>query len=84
MPGPSSSAGWKPRRSTSPCRAKRRTAGTLHPLTLVLGEVRDIFTTMGFEVMEGPEIELDHINFEMLNIPKDHPGARHAGYLLHQ
>ncbi len=56
---------------TMPGEAPHR--GTLHPLTLVLGEVRDIFTTMGFEVMEGPEIELDHINFEMLNIPKDHP-----------
>ncbi len=47
--------------------------GSLHPLSLVLSEIRDIFIGMGFAVMEGPEIELDKYNFEMLNIPKDHP-----------
>lgn len=47
--------------------------GHQHPLTLVLQEIKDIFTTMGFEVAEGPEIEYDYYNFEALNIPKGHP-----------
>ncbi len=47
--------------------------GSFHPLSLVLSDIRDIFTGMGFTVEEGPEIELDLYNFEMLNIPKDHP-----------
>ena len=47
--------------------------GKLHPLTLVLRELEEIFTGMGFTVSEGPEVELDHYNFELLNIPKDHP-----------
>ena len=51
--------------------------GTLHPNTLVLNEVVDCFTGLGFEVVEGPEVELDHFNFELLNIPKNHP-ARDA------
>lgn len=48
-------------------------SGTLHPLSIVLAEIQDIFIGMGFEVKEGPEIELDKYNFEMLNIPADHP-----------
>ena len=51
--------------------------GSEHPLTLALNEVVDCFTGMGFEVVEGPEVELDHFNFELLNIPKNHP-ARDA------
>lgn len=51
--------------------------GCEHPLTLALNEVVDCFTGMGFEVVEGPEVELDHFNFELLNIPKNHP-ARDA------
>ncbi len=51
--------------------------GSAHPNTLVLNEVVDCFTGMGFEVVEGPEVELDHFNFELLNIPKNHP-ARDA------
>ncbi len=47
--------------------------GALHPMTQVLGELTDIFNGMGFEVREGPEIELDKYNFEMLNMPKTHP-----------
>ena len=47
--------------------------GALHPMTQVYHEIRDIFTSMGFAVAEGPEVELDKYNFEMLNIPKDHP-----------
>lgn len=51
--------------------------GTPHPHTLVLNEVIDCFVGLGFEVVEGPEIELDKYNFELLNIPKNHP-ARDA------
>jgi phenylalanyl-tRNA synthetase alpha chain len=47
--------------------------GAPHPITLVTREVCDIFLRLGFEVMEGPEIELDYYNFEALNLPKNHP-----------
>lgn len=52
---------------------KKRDTGALHPLTKTYYEVRDIFVSMGFEVVDGPEVELEKYNFEMLNIPKDHP-----------
>jgi len=54
-----------------------RTAGSLHPINVVLNDLLDIFTGMGFEAVEGPEIEYDHYNFELLNLPKNHP-ARDA------
>jgi phenylalanyl-tRNA synthetase alpha chain len=47
--------------------------GGLHPLTLALDEIIDVFWGMGFEVARGPDIEDDYHNFEALNIPKDHP-----------
>ncbi|MBO5565094.1 MAG: phenylalanine--tRNA ligase subunit alpha [Lachnospiraceae bacterium] len=47
--------------------------GHLHPNTVALKELEDIFIGMGYEVMEGPEIEKDYYNFEALNIPADHP-----------
>ncbi|MBR2142601.1 phenylalanine--tRNA ligase subunit alpha [Anaerovibrio sp.] len=47
--------------------------GHIHPLTLTLMEIKDIFMRMGFSVEEGPEIETDYFNFEALNLPKDHP-----------
>jgi phenylalanyl-tRNA synthetase alpha chain len=47
--------------------------GSKHPVTLVIEEICDIFTGLGFTVAEGPEIELDYYNFEALNFPKDHP-----------
>ena len=47
--------------------------GHLHPVTLTLREMKKIFMRMGFDVMEGPEIENDYYNFEALNLPKDHP-----------
>lgn len=53
--------------------ANRRCLGTLHPLTLIRRELIDIFYSMGFSVDEGPEIESDLFNFQLLNIPKDHP-----------
>lgn len=52
---------------------KKQPIGGLHPLTRIYYEIRDIFVSMGFDVMDGPEIEYDKYNFEMLNIPKDHP-----------
>ena len=48
-------------------------AGTLHPLTQITHQICDIFIRMGFEVVEGPEVESDYYNFEALNIPKNHP-----------
>jgi phenylalanyl-tRNA synthetase alpha chain len=47
--------------------------GRKHPLTQTLEEIIDIFSHLGFEVVEGPEVELDYYNFEALNIPKGHP-----------
>ncbi len=47
--------------------------GHAHPITKVLQEVVSIFTTMGFEIQDGPEIELDYYNFEALNMPSEHP-----------
>ncbi len=52
---------------------KGRIKGGLHPLTRVLNEITEIFVNMGYEVVEGPEIEWDKYNFELLNIPKEHP-----------
>ncbi len=53
--------------------AKRDRIGHSHPNTSVLEEVEDIFTGMGYEVVEGPEVEYDYYNFEALNIPANHP-----------
>ncbi|MGI5826837.1 MAG: phenylalanine--tRNA ligase subunit alpha [Patescibacteria group bacterium] len=47
--------------------------GHLHPLTLVRREIENLFTSMGFMVLDGPELESDYYNFESLNIPKHHP-----------
>ena len=53
--------------------AKKQTLGHRHPNTITLEEVERIFTGMGYEVLEGPEIEYDKYNFELLNIPANHP-----------
>ena len=47
--------------------------GKRHPIRQILDEMIDIFSRLGFEVVEGPEVELDYYNFEALNIPKGHP-----------
>jgi phenylalanyl-tRNA synthetase alpha chain len=52
---------------------RRPALGRLHPLTRINQEVCDIFLHLGFETVEGPEVELDFYNFEALNIPPDHP-----------
>lgn len=48
-------------------------AGRLHPVTRIINEITDIFSSIGFSVVEGPEVELDSYNFDALNIPKEHP-----------
>lgn len=53
--------------------AKKNKAGHRHPNTIALEEVERIFVGMGYEVVEGPDIETDYYNFEALNIPADHP-----------
>jgi len=52
---------------------KRKMLGKKHPLSIVLDEIKEIFLGMGYEIAEGPEVELDYYNFEALNIPKNHP-----------
>lgn len=47
--------------------------GRMHPINKVLTEIIDIFVSLGFDIEVGPEVELDHYNFEALNMPKDHP-----------
>ncbi len=53
--------------------AKAKAAGRLHPLNTVLDDMIDIFQSTGFDVLDGPEVETDHYNFECLNVPADHP-----------
>ena len=52
---------------------KKNVIGKRHPLDLTLERMKEIFISMGFSIEDGPEVELDHYNFEALNIPKDHP-----------
>lgn len=52
---------------------KMRSIGGRHPLTLAINEICGVFLGLGFSIAEGPEVELDHYNFEMLRIPADHP-----------
>lgn len=47
--------------------------GGIHPITKIINEVEDLFISMGYDVLEGPEVESDLYNFEMLNLPKGHP-----------
>lgn len=49
------------------------TKGSKHPFNLIVDEVSRIFIGMGYDIVEGPEVELDHFNFELLNVPKGHP-----------
>ncbi|MCR5387830.1 MAG: phenylalanine--tRNA ligase subunit alpha [Lachnospiraceae bacterium] len=53
--------------------AKKKKLGHRHPNTIALEEVERIFTGMGYEVLDGPEVEYDYYNFEALNIPANHP-----------
>ncbi|MBI5138794.1 MAG: phenylalanine--tRNA ligase subunit alpha [Candidatus Vogelbacteria bacterium] len=47
--------------------------GHYHPLTLVIRDIADAFSSLGFEIADGPEIETEYYNFDALNVPKDHP-----------
>lgn len=49
------------------------TVGAVHPITRINQEICDIFQRLGFDIVEGPEVESDYYNFEALNIPKNHP-----------
>lgn len=51
--------------------------GSVHPLTQIIDEIEELFVSMGYDVVEGPEVETDLYNFEKLNLPKGHP-ARDA------
>ncbi len=67
-----------------------RPIGSLHPITLTLRRILNIFTSKGFSIKEGPEVELEDYNFDRLNIPPDHPARdmqdtfyiKKEGYLL--
>jgi phenylalanyl-tRNA synthetase alpha chain len=52
---------------------KKVVVGSLHPLMQVIEELEDIFVGMGYSIVDGPEVEEDTYNFEMLNVPKNHP-----------
>jgi phenylalanyl-tRNA synthetase alpha chain len=52
---------------------RRTPRGRVHPLNQIMAEVCDVFLHLGFEAVEGPEVELDWYNFEALNLPPDHP-----------
>ncbi|MGW8184884.1 MAG: phenylalanine--tRNA ligase subunit alpha [Candidatus Moraniibacteriota bacterium] len=53
---------------------KKMKKGHLHPLTIVQADIEDIFTAMGFEIADGPEVESEFYNFDAVNVPDDHPG----------
>lgn len=52
---------------------KKVSLGTKHVLTQIMEEIEDLFLGMGYQVVDGPEVELDYYNFEKMNLPKDHP-----------
>jgi len=52
---------------------KQSDIGGLHPINVVLNDMINIFQSMGFDVVDGPEVETDYYNFEALNVPADHP-----------
>jgi phenylalanyl-tRNA synthetase alpha chain len=63
--------------------------GSLHPITQIQWEIEDLFRSLGFTVLDGPEVETEHHNFDALNIPPDHPARDmqdtfwlEGGYLL--
>lgn len=68
---------WEGERLDVTLPGKKVTCGHLHPITRVLRDIEDIFSSMGFDIADGPEIETEFYNFDALNIPKNHP-ARDA------
>ena len=57
--------------------------GTRHPISIVKNQIIDIFSRIGFNVSEGPEIEDDWHNFTALNLPEYHPARGYAGYVFY-
>jgi len=53
--------------------SRKSPVGTYHPTTKIVNEIAEVFKSMGFDIVEGPEVELDEYNFQKLNIPSDHP-----------
>jgi len=64
---------WEAERIDVTLPGKKTKIGHKHPITIVLEDIKKIFTSMGFEVADGPEIESEFYNFDALNFPKDHP-----------
>lgn len=52
---------------------RRVPMGAIHPISRVIRDIEEVFLGMGFSIVDGPEVETDHYNFELLNLPKDHP-----------
>ena len=52
---------------------RRKHVGSKHPIRIIQDDLERFFIGMGYQVVQGPEIESEHYNFEMLNLPKDHP-----------
>ena len=61
---------------------RRQNAGGLHPITTTINRITDIFSTAGYEIAIGPEIEDDYHNFEALNIPRPSSSESYARYVL--
>ena len=47
--------------------------GTMHPLSIIVSQLEELFLGMGYQIAEGPEVESDYFNFELMNLPKGHP-----------
>jgi len=73
--GPAS--GWQNTRIDITAPGKKVAHGHLHPFTHIIRKIEEIFQSMGFKILEGPDIETEYYNFDALNIPKNHP-ARDA------
>jgi phenylalanyl-tRNA synthetase alpha chain len=71
--GLSEQVNWEKERIDVTLPGKKAETGSLHPITLVYREIEQIFSSMGFEIVEGPELETDWYNFTSLNFPFDHP-----------
>lgn len=64
---------WEKERIDITAPGKAVSRGHLHSVTIIENEIQDIFTSMGFAVVDGPEVDSEHYNFDVLNFPKDHP-----------
>lgn len=66
--------------------ARNVSLGGINPLNKVIEEIEEVFISMGYSIAEGPEVETDKFNFEMLNLPKDHPARdmQDSFYITHE